>query len=372
MANRSTAARVRDLEQRYLAFRADFAALRLRLTLQLGEDPLETKQNPNWRDQPRAPAGTPDGGQWVAAGGGSGGAGGEPASGHTHPRAPSAHPVWRAVGWSARKLREVEARLSAWVEENAPGALEAAAQVPDAFAQVLFALGGEEGIAAYDEFTVMLAEGGAEAEARYRAFVADQIARGRLTQEQAEDVTYLLGAGAAAGAVFPVGSLGRTARRIEHIVDPAAELARRNREILLPSDPRFHFPMTRPTGARGGGNLTGEDLEDLDVRNAPNRGEQSGLERQGQSARILDRAGFRIHQNPDLMDAEMEVAGLRPGKKPDFLIENRVFDNYAPLTDDLRNITYRQQSFWGSGTPYRCQPRRNDPNACRIGTPPEE
>lgn len=327
MANRSTAARVRDLEQRYLAFRADFAALRLRLTLQLGEDPLETKQNPNWRDQPRAPAGTPDGGQWVAAGGGSGGAGGEPASGHTHPRAPSAHPVWRAVGWSARKLREVEARLSAWVEKNAPGALEAAAQVPDAFAQVLFALGGEEGIAAYDEFTVMLAEGGAEAEARYRAFVADQIARGRLTQEQAEDVTYLLGAGAAAGAVFPVGSLGRTARRIEDIVDPAAELARRNREILLPGDPRFHFPMTRPTGARGGGNLTGERTQ---PHENDSRDTRTDLRRENEAAEALNRAGYRVHQNPSLSAEELRAAGLRETAAPDLIVENRVFDVYSP------------------------------------------
>ncbi len=97
MANRLPAARVRDLERRYLALNADIAALRLRLTLQLGEDPLETKQNPNWRDQPRAPAAAPDGGQWVAAGGG---AGGEPASGRARDASktsPIQPPSWRGA-----------------------------------------------------------------------------------------------------------------------------------------------------------------------------------------------------------------------------------------------------------------------------------
>jgi hypothetical protein len=50
--------------------------------------------------------------------------------------------------------------------------------------------------------------------------------------------------------------------------------------------------------------------------------------RENDSADVLAHAGFRIEQKP-----------IVPGsKEPDYRIEGRVFDNYAPTTDRVRNI----------------------------------
>lgn len=52
------------------------------------------------------------------------------------------------------------------------------------------------------------------------------------------------------------------------------------------------------------------------------------LQRENESAQTLARAGYRVEQNPTV-----------PGdKNPDYLIEGRVFDNYAPTSGRARNI----------------------------------
>ena len=50
--------------------------------------------------------------------------------------------------------------------------------------------------------------------------------------------------------------------------------------------------------------------------------------RENESADILARAGYRVEQNP-----------VVPGsKEPDYRIEGRIFDNYAPSTSRARKI----------------------------------
>jgi Contact-dependent growth inhibition CdiA C-terminal domain len=52
------------------------------------------------------------------------------------------------------------------------------------------------------------------------------------------------------------------------------------------------------------------------------------LQRENESASILARVGYDIEQNPSV-----------PGSKnPDYRIEGRIFDNYAPTTGNARNI----------------------------------
>ena len=43
-------------------------------------------------------------------------------------------------------------------------------------------------------------------------------------------------------------------------------------------------------------------------------------------------------ENPTLTSEGMTAEGLDPGKRPDLLIENRVFDTYTPETDSITGI----------------------------------
>lgn len=57
------------------------------------------------------------------------------------------------------------------------------------------------------------------------------------------------------------------------------------------------------------------------------------LTRENESATTLSRAGYDVEQNPDV-----------PGpKNPDYRIEGKVFDNYAPTSDKARNIAREMQ-----------------------------
>ncbi|MCP3803944.1 hypothetical protein NLX83_32215 [Allokutzneria sp. A3M-2-11 16] len=53
-----------------------------------------------------------------------------------------------------------------------------------------------------------------------------------------------------------------------------------------------------------------------------------GITRENESAAILARQGYLVEQRP-------QVPGRR---RPDFRVEGRIFDNYAPSTDVARNI----------------------------------
>jgi len=108
-----------------------------------------------------------------------------------------------------------------------------------------------------------------------------------------------------------------------------ADRVRARRRLPPKPSPPAH-PPTRPTGPPGGV-PTGQPTpvsprQDEDVRRS--------LGRENDTAVILARHKYRVHQNP----TRQEVAGARsstgdvgkPGKEPDFLLEGRVFDCYAP------------------------------------------
>jgi hypothetical protein len=53
------------------------------------------------------------------------------------------------------------------------------------------------------------------------------------------------------------------------------------------------------------------------------------LQRENESAEVLEKAGYHTEQNP---------SKLPNGKEPDYLIEGKIFDNYAPTIDNPRSI----------------------------------
>ena len=65
--------------------------------------------------------------------------------------------------------------------------------------------------------------------------------------------------------------------------------------------------------------------------------------RENESAELLARAGYRVEQKP-----------VVPGsKEPDYRIEGRIFDNYAPSTGHPRNIWSEIQEKIEDGQAYR-------------------
>ena len=52
------------------------------------------------------------------------------------------------------------------------------------------------------------------------------------------------------------------------------------------------------------------------------------LTRENESAKTLANSGYKVQQNPP---------ALPNGKKPDYIINGEVFDNYAPSTSSVRN-----------------------------------
>ncbi|MBL8548945.1 MAG: hypothetical protein JNJ73_03090 [Hyphomonadaceae bacterium] len=299
-----------------VAVSAEVKALKLALALRRRE--RERKYNPNWPSQPWVPAGNRDGGQWTSGGGGGGGDPRRPRSPPAPRRAP--HPAervfWRTIGWTAARLREAERDARARAEHEVPGGLDAAMRVPDELTRLIFRVGGEEGQRAYQRLTEMVAEGAAEAGEAWQGFINRQIARGTLTRQQADDLTYLAGRGAiAASVVGPVGRVARTARSA--------------RAVIPMTDRRFHFPRTQPSGLRGGGNLFGEPEAPHPNDNEITR---TSLRRQHDAAVHFDRAGYQVFEQPKLTSEERRLAGLKEDANPDMLIENRVFDVVSPTT----------------------------------------
>lgn len=56
------------------------------------------------------------------------------------------------------------------------------------------------------------------------------------------------------------------------------------------------------------------------------------LELENQTADVLAKAGYDVEQNPPQREN---------GKRPDYLVEGKYFDNVAPTTDNARNIASR-------------------------------
>lgn len=76
-------------------------------------------------------------------------------------------------------------------------------------------------------------------------------------------------------------------------------------------------PPTRPSGARGG-QPTGRPARVLPQQDAAT---QRSLTMENDAARVLADHGYQVEQNPP---------ALPNGKEPDYLVEGRVFDCYAP------------------------------------------
>jgi hypothetical protein len=85
------------------------------------------------------------------------------------------------------------------------------------------------------------------------------------------------------------------------------------------------FPTaTKPSGQRGG------KPNGTRTTNKPNAEpfDKASIRRENEAADILANEGYKVEQNP-------KVPG---GKNPDYLIEGKVFDCYAPQSDNARSI----------------------------------
>lgn len=94
--------------------------------------------------------------------------------------------------------------------------------------------------------------------------------------------------------------------------------------------PETPFPTRTNTSGQRGGQPTGSrtTVKENDVNQESIR----GIIRENESAEILANSGYNIHQNPQLRSLNA------PNKNPDYLIEGRVFDNYAPSSGDVSHI----------------------------------
>jgi len=92
----------------------------------------------------------------------------------------------------------------------------------------------------------------------------------------------------------------------------------------VPANSRIQADHTYPTGQRRGSPVGRRTLNRANASSANKR----GIELENWSADRLAESGYNVEQNPSI-----------PGsKKPDFVIEGRVFDNYAPSTSNARSI----------------------------------
>jgi Contact-dependent growth inhibition CdiA C-terminal domain len=114
------------------------------------------------------------------------------------------------------------------------------------------------------------------------------------------------------------------------------------REAVIPSD---RFPTrTNPTGVPGGQPAGAPET----IARRANPEAKHGIRAQNDSLQQLADAGYHVIQQPKttlgrdgrplLTDAQQRALGLDPLKNPDALIEGRVFDAYAPLSNTARGV----------------------------------
>lgn len=103
---------------------------------------------------------------------------------------------------------------------------------------------------------------------------------------------------------------------------------------IVPRAPKFVPARTNPTGVLNG------KPGGVRATNLPNAGPgfKRGIARENQSADILARQGYRVEQGPRLSHADRLRDGIGPGKNPDYRIEGRVFDGYAPTAPTPRGV----------------------------------
>ncbi len=138
------------------------------------------------------------------------------------------------------------------------------------------------------------------------------------TQDDIEVAGDLLASGAAKTGVAGVEYAGGKA--VAKLAGAATAVIRRKI-----SGPGPNFPTnTRPTGSAGGKptgkRSTNKANADPDFKR--------GIELENESADLLAKQGYRVEQNPTVPGA----------KNPDFRIEGKIFDNYAPNTSNPRSI----------------------------------
>jgi|GEM_PF-4267850 len=146
------------------------------------------------------------------------------------------------------------------------------------------------------------------------------------------------------GGAKGVGAAGDVLQRVDIDVPPSTLgstggnvriVVRRPHIVILPDNA---LGPTRPTGIFSG------KPEGPRTTMKPNDdvGNKRGLRRENESADRLAGAGYRVYQNPKdtgLLTPRMQKKlGLDATKKPDYLIEGRVFDNYAPTANQARGF----------------------------------
>jgi len=131
----------------------------------------------------------------------------------------------------------------------------------------------------------------------------------------------MFGAIGRVGRLFPDGALQRRTGRVKG--DSYEELKKSTQDNLGGLPLRVVPSRTVPTGPKGG-KPTGTRTE---IKGSAEK--KRGLRRENESADILANAGYRVEQNP----------GRRfNGKDPDYRIEGRYFDNYAPISNNVGKI----------------------------------
>lgn len=98
--------------------------------------------------------------------------------------------------------------------------------------------------------------------------------------------------------------------------------------------PSFTPSRTNPTGQLDGA-PTGTRA--TNTQNA-DPGFKRGIELENQSADILASRGYRVEQNPTLSEADRIRDGIAPNKNPDYRIEGKIFDGYAPRTESVGGV----------------------------------
>jgi hypothetical protein len=106
-----------------------------------------------------------------------------------------------------------------------------------------------------------------------------------------------------------------------------------NGPVSTPSDIANGQPQhltTHPTGAAGGA-PTGKPKE---ITVGPDITNQRSDEMENSGARALAASGYRVHQSPSVEEVAEARANTgdtgNPKRRPDYLIEGRVFDCYSP------------------------------------------
>jgi hypothetical protein len=97
---------------------------------------------------------------------------------------------------------------------------------------------------------------------------------------------------------------------------------------------------TQPTGALGGTPTGPRSTSAENARPA----KKIQVDSENQVADKLASSGYQTVQNPTegpnppLTPERMAAEGLKPGRDPDLLIENRVFDTYTPVKDNAQSV----------------------------------